>query len=151
MNWECFISHTSLQAGLAFSNASLGLVHAMSHAWGGLLDLPHGLCNALLLPLVIEFNYPAAPGPYRRLGASLGLDVCGASDQEACALLTGRVRRLCTELGLVGPANQLSLPQDVIEPLAGRAMQDACMVTNPRSTQREDIQHLYEQLARQFA
>ena len=50
----------SLQAGLAFSNASLGAVHAMAHSLGGWLDLPHGECNALLLEHVIAYNYPQA-------------------------------------------------------------------------------------------
>jgi Alcohol dehydrogenase, class IV len=51
----------SLHAGLAFSNASLGVVHALSHSLGGLLDLPHGECNSLLLRHGVEANYGAAP------------------------------------------------------------------------------------------
>ena len=58
----------SLLAGLAFSNASLGAVHAMAHSLGGLLDLPHGLCNAILLPHVVAYNYEAAPIAFGRLG-----------------------------------------------------------------------------------
>jgi len=55
----------SLEAGLAFSNASLGAVHAMSHSLGGLLDLPHGLCNAMLLDGVVDFNDGRAEQRYR--------------------------------------------------------------------------------------
>ncbi len=55
---------SGLHAGLAFSNASLGLVHSMAHPLGGLLDLPHGLCNALLLEHVVQYNYDAAPDKY---------------------------------------------------------------------------------------
>ncbi len=71
----------SLQAGLAFSNASLGAVHAMAHSLGGLLDLPHGECNALLLDHVVNFNYPRChrPLPQNRRGNGHG---CPASVHE---------------------------------------------------------------------
>lgn len=55
----------SLQAGLAFSNASLGAVHAMSHSMGGLLDLPHGECNSILLEHIIRINFDTVPERYR--------------------------------------------------------------------------------------
>ncbi len=65
----------SLEAGLAFSNASLGAVHAIAHSLGGLLDLPHGECNTLLLDVVIHCNYAAAAERYNRIGAIFGVDV----------------------------------------------------------------------------
>ena len=58
----------SLEAGLAFSNASLGAVHALAHSLGGLLDLPHGECNTLLLDVVMRYNYEAAAERYDRIG-----------------------------------------------------------------------------------
>src|SRR5208283_2588998 len=64
----------SLEAGLAFSNASLGAVHAMSHSLGGLLDLPHGQCNAMLLDGVVDFNYGHAEQRYRDAAAALGIE-----------------------------------------------------------------------------
>jgi alcohol dehydrogenase class IV len=67
----------SLLAGLAFSNASLGLVHAMAHSLGGLLDLPHGMCNSLLLHHVVDFNYQAAPDRYNRVGMAMGVELDG--------------------------------------------------------------------------
>ena len=67
----------SLQAGLAFSNASLGAVHAMAHSLGGWLDLPHGECNALLLEHVVAFNFPKATERYLQIGEALGLDLRG--------------------------------------------------------------------------
>ena len=63
-----------LLAGLAFSNASLGIVHAMAHSLGGQYDLPHGECNALLLESAIEFNFPACPEKYLDIGRSLGIN-----------------------------------------------------------------------------
>ena len=58
----------SLEAGLAFSNASLGAVHAMAHSLGGLLDLPHGQCNAVLLQHVVSFNHVASPERFAQVG-----------------------------------------------------------------------------------
>ena len=55
----------SLLAGIAFSNASLGLVHGMAHSLGGALDLAHGDCNSILLEHVVKFNYDAAEEKYQ--------------------------------------------------------------------------------------
>jgi alcohol dehydrogenase class IV len=63
----------SLHAGIAFSNASLGATHAMAHSLGGLLDLAHGECNALLLGHVVDFNLAAAGERYRQIGKVMGL------------------------------------------------------------------------------
>ncbi|HEY3272344.1 MAG TPA: iron-containing alcohol dehydrogenase, partial [Methanocella sp.] len=68
-----------LEAGLAFSNASLGLAHAMSHSLGGFTDSPHGESEAILLPHVIGFNYEAVPGRYEKIGEKMGRDLPGLS------------------------------------------------------------------------
>ncbi len=73
----------SLEAGLAFSNASLGATHAMAHSLGGLLDLPHGECNAMLLNHVIAFNHPAAEVRYQAVAEAMGLDVAGMDHRTA--------------------------------------------------------------------
>jgi alcohol dehydrogenase class IV len=62
----------SLHAGLAFSNASLGLVHAMAHSLGGLMDLPHGECNALLLEYVVDYNFSSDPARYLKIAKTMG-------------------------------------------------------------------------------
>jgi len=72
----------SMQAGLAFSNAILGAVHAMSHSLGGYLDLPHGVCNAVLVEHVVAFNYDAAPDRYRMVAETLGIDSRGLSHRQ---------------------------------------------------------------------
>lgn len=72
----------SMQAGLAFSNAILGAVHAMSHSLGGYLDLPHGMCNAALVEHVVAFNYHSAPERFRMVAEALGLDVRGLNHEQ---------------------------------------------------------------------
>ncbi len=74
----------SLHAGLAFSNASLGAVHAMAHSLGGYLDLPHGECNALLLEHVVAFNFDAASKRYRLIGKAMGLNCLLEILEEQC-------------------------------------------------------------------
>jgi len=133
----------SLEAGLAFSNASLGIVHAMAHSLGGLLDLAHGECNALLLEYVIAFNYAAVPERYDRIGEVFGAQLAGLAEQERCAAIVQAVRNFKAQLaispGLSGRGVQ---PRDIAD-LARKAMADPSMVTNPRRPQMVDIERLY--------
>lgn len=134
----------SLHAGLAFSNASLGAVHAMAHSLGGLLDLPHGHCNAILLPHVMDFNYDTVPERYRSIGEAMGLNLEGmASDHQRRAVL-GKVGHLQRSAGVCQPLGQIGTPRRDIPKLAENAMQDACMVTNPRKPNGKDIEEIYE-------
>ncbi len=136
----------SLQAGLAFSNASLGAVHAMAHGLGGLRDLAHGECNALLLPYVMAFNFDAARGPYRRLGEALGLR--GLETMSADAerdMVLEAVRELGRAAGADQRLSALGVRADDLPLLAQMAERDVCLVTNPRPATRADLLKLYEQ------
>ncbi len=135
----------SLQAGLAFSNASLGAVHAMAHALGGILDLPHGLCNALLLEHVVEFNYPETPERFRCIAAALGQPVDGLSDAQARRLLCETLSRLRQKAGIQGTLASLGVHRTDIPELARNAMRDACIVTTPRIPVQRDLETIYEQ------
>ncbi len=133
----------SLEAGLAFSNASLGAVHAMAHSLGGLLDLPHGECNALLLDHVIAFNYAAVPERYDRIGEVFGAQLTGLAEQEKCAAIVQGVRNFKARLGIApGLSGRGVQPSDIAD-LARKAMADPCMVTNPRRPQLVDVERLY--------
>jgi len=131
-------------AGRAFSNAGLGVVHAMAHALGGLLDAPHGLCNALLLDAGIEANFDAAPERYADLALDLGAsrDDLASSGARACVL--ERVRALRTAVGVEpGLATIGATPSD-LRGLAGFAARDACLATNPVRLSADDIERIYE-------
>ena len=133
----------SLEAGLAFSNASLGAVHAMAHSLGGLLDLPHGECNALLLEHVIAFNYAAVPERYDRIGEVFGAQLAGLAEQERCAAIVQAVRNFKAQLAISPGLSERGVqPRDIAD-LARKAMADPCMVTNPRRPQLVDIERLY--------
>lgn len=132
----------SLHAGLAFSNASLGAVHAMAHSLGGLLDTPHGESNAILLSHVVAYNFEAAKDRFTRIGEALGLEL--PSGREKPSLLTG-LERLLGESGVSGTLSGIGVKSCDIPGLARMAMRDACMVTNPRRPTQRDIEVLYEE------
>jgi alcohol dehydrogenase class IV len=135
----------SLLAGLAFSNASLGAVHAMAHSLGGFADLPHGECNALLLEHVIAFNFPACPKRYERIGKTLGMDFSGCSVAEKKKKILSGIASLRETLGVMETLGDLGVKKEDIPALARNAMQDPCMATNPRQPTLKDIERIYEE------
>ncbi|MDK2973734.1 MAG: hypothetical protein PWP08_105 [Methanofollis sp.] len=129
----------SLHAGLAFSNASLGAVHALAHALGGYFDLPHGRANALLLESVVAFNYSAAPGRYDDIGR-----IMQAAEGGGERALVSRFRAFRDSLGITGTIADAGCGLSDIPSLAVRAMADPCLATNPREMTPEDIATIYE-------
>jgi alcohol dehydrogenase class IV len=135
----------SLQAGLAFSNASLGAVHAMAHSLGGLLNLPHGECNAILLDHVIAYNFETAMDRYMKIGEVLGLDMKGRRPQEAKETLLLKIRRLKQSVGITTTLGERNMLRSDIPTLARKALKDPCMVTNPRVLGQRDVEVIYEE------
>ncbi|QOX78116.1 iron-containing alcohol dehydrogenase [Trichlorobacter lovleyi] len=133
----------STQAGIAFSNASLGAVHAMAHSLGGALDIPHGACNARLLEHVITYNFPAAVERYRAVAHALGIELHGMHDTQACTALVRGIADFRQRLGITGPLAGQGGTRSQLSDLAAKAMQDACMVTNPRRPTLQDIEAIY--------
>jgi len=134
----------SMYAGLAFSNASLGAVHAMAHSLGGYLDLPHGKCNALLLDTVIAYNYSSARERYLDIGEAMGIAVRSLPEEKRLPAITGEIRRLRAALGITETLADLGVTKSTIPLLADNAIKDACMATNPRDPALEEIRVLYE-------
>jgi len=135
----------SLEAGLAFSNASLGMVHAMAHSLGGLLDAPHGECNAILLPYVIAFNFDEVPDRYREEGKAMGLDVSRMTPDEVKSGIVSALERLNEGTGTSYTLGRLGVARSDIPELAEKALNDPCIFTNPRQPTLEDIEAIYEQ------
>jgi alcohol dehydrogenase len=127
----------SLHAGLAFSNASLGAVHAMAHSVGGLLDCAHGAANAMLLEAVSAFNFDAAPERFERVADALGVRRHGVRP------LVDAFARLREAAGLPTTLRDVGLEAPDIPVLAANAMRDACIVTNPRRPAAADIEGLF--------
>ncbi|GED33392.1 iron-containing alcohol dehydrogenase [Brevibacillus centrosporus] len=135
----------SLQAGIAFSNAILGAVHAMSHQLGGFLDAPHGEVNAILLPHVLEYNFIAAPEKYRHIAECLGESTAGLSLPESSRLALKAVKELSRDLDCPESLSAIGLVPDQIELLSAHALLDVCMTTNPRDMNAQDVATLFRQ------
>jgi len=135
----------SLQAGLAFSNASLGAVHSMAHSLGGYKDLPHGECNALLLPHVIDYNFSRVPERFRRIAGALGIPFTGLGDAEVRAALIHGVIDLRRQCGIDGTLINRGISIGDVNLLAGKAIKDPCNATNPRVPTRVDLDAVYRE------
>jgi len=134
----------SLEAGLAFSNAILGAVHAMAHSLGGFLDLPHGECNAILLEHVVAYNFPEAPFRYRNVAQALDVDTQELTDSELLDALLLRLRSLRQQCGVNRTLSELGVGSENIPILAEKACADVCLVTNPRHAEHSNLVSIYE-------
>ncbi|WP_298039342.1 alcohol dehydrogenase-like regulatory protein ErcA [uncultured Desulfuromonas sp.] len=135
----------SLHAGLAFSNASLGAVHAMAHSLGGQLDLPHGACNAILLEHVVAFNWAACPERFERIGEAMGIDMAGRDSAARKTALIARLHALKTKAGIDQTLGSLGVSRSEFARLGHKALQDACMQANPRRATEQDLETIYEE------
>ena len=134
----------SLEAGLAFSNASLGAAHAMAHSLGGVLDLPHGQCNTMILDGVVDFNYDQAAHRYRDVATALGIEPGILSSVEIRKRLVAEIRRLREAAGLGDTLASVGVHRTEVHELAENALDDPCVVTNPRQPNQRDIEVIYE-------
>ena len=133
----------SLQAGMAFSNASLGATHAMAHSLGGYLDLPHGECNALLLPAVVDFNYNGAEERFIQIGLALGLDMKRGNSAQKLLRIMDDINGLRHQVGIKGGLAERGVSSGSVPDLAEHAIRDSCIYTNPRRASRSDLRTIY--------
>ncbi|MCG8685200.1 MAG: iron-containing alcohol dehydrogenase [Desulfobacterales bacterium] len=134
----------SLEAGLAFSNASLGAVHAMAHSLGGFLDVPHGECNSILLDHVIAYNYEVVPERYDRIGHIMGIDTGGLAEKERKDKLLKKIRKMKKQAGITKTLKDIGLHKSDIKSLAQKAIHDSCIFTNPRKPSLKELEVIYE-------
>ncbi len=131
-------------AGMAFNNASLGYVHAMAHQLGGFYDLPHGVCNAILLPHVERFNLIAKVDKFIDIAKALGENVEGLSPRDAAEKALSAIEQLSKDVGIPSGLKELGVQEKDIEIMAKNAMKDACGLTNPRVPTLEDVMNIYK-------
>lgn len=127
----------SLLAGLAFSNASLGVIHAMAHSLGGWLDLPHGLCNAILLEHAVAYNFAHAKERYQTIASYMGM-----KGNPNCDAIVHDIHEFKLSLGLTQRLGMLGVTREIIPHLASMALQDACIVTNPIMPSQHDVEEI---------
>lgn len=133
------MAYAEFLAGMAFNNASLGYVHAMAHQLGGFYNLPHGVCNAILLPAVCDFNLIACPKRFKNIAIALGQDVTGLSDLDAGTKGIQAVRQLSAAVGIPSGLAELGVQEDDLETMAVNAKKDACQLTNPRTATLQQV------------
>lgn len=138
------MAYAQYLAGVAFNNASLGYVHAMAHQLGGFYDLPHGVCNALLLPYVCQFNLIGNIERFGTIAKTLGEDIDGLSRFEAGEKCVESLKRFGRYLGIPASLKELGVKPEDFPLMAEHAMQDACAATNPRIATKDQIIAIYQ-------
>ncbi|MDR3554296.1 MAG: iron-containing alcohol dehydrogenase [Syntrophobacteraceae bacterium] len=139
------MSVACLEAGIAFSNAILGAVHALSHPLGGFYDIHHGLANAVLLPIVMNRNMEYSLEKYARIAKAMGADTEGLTIEAAARCALDKVRKIIEELELPSRLSTLGMNPKDIARLAELAKDDICMTTNPYCYSTEEIESLYRE------
>ena len=111
-------------AGMAFSNVGLGVVHGMAHPLGAIFDIPHGVANALLLPIIMEFNAPAALDKYVEIAKAMTVYKEGMSQEEAARAAVDAVRALSVRVGIPQHLSELGIKESDLDKLATAAIAD---------------------------
>lgn len=137
------MAYAQFLAGMAFNNASLGYVHAMAHQLGGYYDLPHGVCNAILLPHVQAFNAKTAAARLGEVARAMGVDTKGMSEAGAAEACLGAIRKLSKDIGIPSGIQELGAKASDLPALAANALKDACGLTNPIQASHEEIVGIY--------
>lgn len=126
-------------AGIAFNNASLGYVHAMAHQLGGFYNLPHGVCNAILLPHVEEFNLIGNANRFRDIAKAMGENIDGLSTMDAARKAIAAIRQISEQVGIPKNLRELGVKEEDFGIMAENAMKDVCQLTNPRKATKEQV------------
>ncbi|NLD01611.1 MAG: iron-containing alcohol dehydrogenase [Gammaproteobacteria bacterium] len=137
------MAYAQYLAGMAFNNAGLGHVHAMSHQLGGMYNLPHGVCNALLLPHVCEANLMAAQERYADIAEALGENTYGLPVREAAQMAVVAIRALSEDVGIPSTLTELGVQDKDIETMVEHAQKDVCAATNPRRLNDKEVAAIF--------
>jgi alcohol dehydrogenase class IV len=136
----------STMAGMAMNPTRLGLAHALAMPLGSWsLQIPHGVGNAITLPTVMNFNYPAEPGRFAEIAKALGERVEGMTELEAAGRSVEAVRTLARDIGIPRGLEKLGLKADHIPQVAEEAMKSGNVVVNPRQARVDDIKRILEE------
>lgn len=138
------MAYAQFLAGMAFNNASLGYVHAMAHQLGGFYDLPHGVCNAVLLPHVQEYNLPKCAGRLKDIAAAMGIDVKEMTDKQGAKACIKAIKKLSKDVGIPANLTELNAKEKDIPTLAANALKDACAITNPRQGDQAEVEGIFK-------
>lgn len=136
----------STMAGVAFTNARLGNVHALATPVSGYFNVPHGVANAILLTPVIEFNRIACQEKYAQIAVALGENIKGDTLWEASTKAVNAVRQLCKDVGIPTKLTEVGVDTSLIPEMVNDAIKSGVHLTNPRRTSAEDMEKLYQSI-----
>ncbi|MDT2524382.1 1-propanol dehydrogenase PduQ [Enterococcus raffinosus] len=151
------IHNASCLAGMAFSEASLGICHSLAHALGGRFHIPHGRANAILLPHVISFNAGiagdfASPALTKYAEAANLLGLRSVTERTTVSLLIAGIQKLTRKFEVPKYVTELGIDEEeylaAIPEMAEAALKDKCTLTNPRKVTREDLAGIYSRICR---
>ncbi|WP_412545140.1 iron-containing alcohol dehydrogenase [Maricaulis sp. MIT060901] len=136
-------------AGMAFSNASVALVHGMSRPIGAFFHVPHGLSNAMLLPAITRWSIPGAPARYAECARAMGVVSADLEDEAACTKLVDELMALNEEL-CVPAMSEYGLDEEryhaLLETMAEQAAASGSPANNPRPPSQADMVALYREV-----
>ncbi|MCF5894128.1 lactaldehyde reductase [Aeromonas veronii] len=130
-------------AGMAFNSAGLGLVHALAHQPGATHNLPHGVCNAILLPVICEFNRPVCVARFARIAQAMGVDTRQMSEEAASMAAIDAIKALSAKVGIPAGFGLLGVKKSDIDGWINKALADPCTPGNPRTADAKQVEHLY--------
>lgn len=146
------MAYAQYLAGMAFNSAGLGYVHAMAHQLGGFYDLPHGVCNALLLPAVEQYNLIANLKRFKHIAFLMGKPVKKYSTRDAAEQAIIAIKQLSQDLGIPNTLTELAkkysktIHEKDIPLMVINTQKDICRLTNPRKLTDEDVQTIYKSI-----
>lgn len=119
-------------AGSAFSNAQVGLIHALAHAVGAKFKVPHGVANSILMPHCMKYNLDAVAERYALIAEAMGIREAGLSDEEKALRAIEKIRELAKKIGLPARLRDAGVPEERLEECVPDAMSDGSIVYNPK-------------------
>lgn len=138
------MAYAEYLAGEAFTSAGLGIAHSLAHQPGSFIGLPHGVCNAIFLPLVCEFNMIACVEKYADVAEAMGVNICGLTPRDAALAGIEAIRKLSSDIGIPSGLAELGMKESDIPKLAEASMKDVCVGANPRIPKLQDMINLYK-------
>lgn len=139
------MAYAEYLAGMAFNNAGIGIVHAMAHQPGALLNKPHGVCNAILLPHGCAFNLIACAQRFADIALAMGVNPDGLATMEVAEKGVEAIRRLSAAVGIPAGLSAIGVKETDIPALAENAIKDICCLFNPRKIKIEDLTRIYRE------
>ncbi|HAZ05385.1 MAG TPA: lactaldehyde reductase [Acetobacterium sp.] len=130
--------------GMGFSNGGLGIVHSMAHQLGGFYDLPHGVCNAILLPYVTAFNADVVGDRLKDVAQAMGVDTSRREPKEINIMAIDAIKKLSKDVGIPAGLKEIGVKEEDFSELADLALADICTGGNPKCPTKDDVIAIYK-------